>query len=301
MLDARGRDDVLIIVKIETPEALDNLQDIMQAADGVMVARGDLGVEISLANVPRVQRDIINRAKVTFGKAEKDYDVGPKFVIVATQMLESMITDVQPLRAEVADINTAVIEGADGIMTSAETIDAEDTTEVVRRMAEIAREAERERDDMLELGYKEPQIEEEEVCDKRAALYLGLAESACILAQNKKSPAIVVSTWSGRGAKIISSLKPRPKIIAITNNREIMPHMLAYSGIYPVLIEPPPSIAQSGATEDYLKLIQQVLQEIGICKKGEVDVVTFFGIELDKPPIGPDTVSNTVRLFRTTS
>jgi pyruvate kinase len=306
MLEARGRDDILVIVKIETPEALDRLQGIMEAADGVMVARGDLGVEISLANVPRAQRDIINKAKVTYGNAEKDYDVGPKFVIVATQMLESMIKDVQPLRAEVADINAAILEGADGIMTSAETIDAEDTIEVVRRMAEIAREAERERDDMLKLGYKkykigERDLEERDLNDRKAALYLGLAESACILAQNKKAPAIVVSTWSGRGAKIISSFNPRPKIIAITDNRKTMVHLLMYSGIYPVLIEPPPSATKAGATEDYLKLMQRALQEIGICKKGDVDVVAFFGIELGKPPIGPDTISNTVRLFRITS
>ena len=286
--------EIPIIAKIETPEALKNLKSIMEITDGVMVARGDLGVEIGLPKIPKAQRDIINIANATFGAASLTHDVGPKFVIVATQMLESMIKDVQPLRAEVADIDTAILEGADAIMTSAETIEAQNPIEVVKRMAEISLETEQERNMR---GYRRPEIEEQTLLDRKAAQYIGLAESACILAQNKQSPYIIVSTWSGRGAKIVSNFNPCPKIIAITNNRTTMAHLLMYCGVYPVLIQPPPEVQNSGSTEVYLEILRNVLKELNVGENGE-DLIAFLGIESDRPPIGPDTVSNTVRLFK---
>lgn len=294
---ARRKRYIPVIAKIETPEALENLKTILEASDGLMVARGDLGVEISLAKVPKEQRRIIRQSVMSYGEAKGDYDVGPKFVIVATQMLESMITDVQPLRAEVSDINTAIYEGADAIMTSAETINAEEPIEVVKRMAEIAREAEVERDDNLECGYRRPEIDEQSLKDRIAAQYFGLAESACILAQNKSSPAIVVSSWSGRGAKIISSFIPRPMILAITDNESTIKHLLMYKGICPVLIKPARYTKHPASMRKHLRLMQEVLRELYKSSKGKMEIVGFFGIDFEKPPTGKGTVSNTLRLF----
>jgi len=293
----QARRYIPVIAKIETPEAVNNLEAIVDASDGVMVARGDLGVELSLAKVPSLQRHIISQSTVTYGEARKDFDVGPKFAIVATQMLESMITDVQPLRAEVSDINTAIYEGADAIMTSAETINAEEPLEVVKRMAEIAREAERERDESLKSGYKKPEIDEQDLKDRIAAQYFGLAESACILAQNKSSPVIAVSTWSGRGAKIISSFNPRPRIIAITDNETTMKHLLMFCGVCPVLIKSARYTKHPASVGKYLRLIHEVLRELYKGSDGKTEIVGFFGIDFNEPPTGKGTISNTVRLF----
>ena len=283
--------EIPIIAKIETPEALANLARIMKAADGAMVARGDLAVEISMSRVPKAQRKIINLAGITYaGHRKRTYDKGPKFVIVATQMIESMIKEVQPLRAEVTDINNAVREGADAIMTSAETIESADPLEVVKRMAEIAQEAEKERD---ELGHTVPKIKTK--LDKKDAGYLGLAESACILAKNRNSPAIVVSTYTGRGAKILSSFKPCPWIIALTTQKETAFNLLAYSGVCPVLIDLPNG--KEVNTESYLEKMRQILQKLGVGKSGE-EIVAFFGITPGELPIGPHMESNSIRLFR---
>lgn len=284
--------EVPIVAKLETREALNNLAEIVQAADGAMVARGDLGVEISMEKVPKAQRDIINMASLTYSHdSGGTYDKGPKFVIVATQMMESMIREVQPLRAEVTDINTAVREGADGIMTSAETIEAEDPVEVVKRMVEIAKEAEKERDG---LGYRKPEIGSASLADIDAR-YLGLAESACILAQNRNSPAIVVSTYSGRGAKILSSFRPAPQIIALTSQRETAFNLLLYSGVCPVLIDL--SWRKKINTEAYMDLVREVLEGLRIGKEGD-EVACFFGIKPGQSPIGPEMSSNTIRLFK---
>lgn len=283
--------EIPLIAKLETQEALDNLDEIMEAADGAMVARGDLAVEISMEKVPKAQREIIGTAGITYGLSrDRIYNKGPKFVIVATQMIEGMIQDVQPLRAEVADINYAILEGTDAIMTSAETIKAEDPIEVVKRMVEIAQEAENERE---EWGYRKPKIKIKNFTDIDNQ-YLGLAESACILAENRNSAEIVVSTYSGRGAKILSSFKPRAQIIALTTQRRTVYNLLLYSGICPVLINLPDN--DEIDTESYLDKMRNVLHELGLDEKGD-EIVGFFGIQPGLHPLGPDLKSNTIRLF----
>lgn len=291
------RRKVFTIAKIETPEALKDLHNIVAEADGVMVARGDLAVEIPMEQVPKVQRDIINLAHRTFGRGDVHrgdsiHEKGPKFVIVATQLIESMKEKAQPLRAEVADIHYAVRDGADAIMTSAETAQAVNPVPVIEKMASIAREAETE-DDRIYAPGRRSILAQASVTgiDSR---YIALGEAACILAHNRASNAIVVSTYSGRGAKVVSGLRPRATIVAVTTRRETVYNLLAFSGVCPVLVE-----AGGGrplTVEEYVTFMQELLREIGL-ERGLEEVVGFFGLDFEKPPTGPETTSNTIRLF----
>jgi len=140
--DRLGGRPILIVSKIEKPEGYDNIDAILDVSDGVMVARGDLGVEISLEKVPRIQKSIIRRARRK-----------GRFVITATQMLESMIENPTPTRAEVSDVFNAIYDGTDAVMLSAETSVGKYPVEAVKMMTRIAAESE---DSIRRKGYQDP-------------------------------------------------------------------------------------------------------------------------------------------------
>ena len=205
-----------IIAKLEKPSALDNLDEILQVADGVMVARGDMGVELSPQQVPTAQKRIIaaaNRQR--------------KIVITATQMLESMMTNPLPTRAEASDVANAIYDGSDAVMLSGETATGEYPIESVRMMAAISKEA-------------EAHIEEwgrwhgahESTSDDSVAL----ARAACELATDRDVSAIAIFTLTGRNARIMSKARPRVPILAFTPDQKTYQRLPLLWGVAPYLI-----------------------------------------------------------------
>ena len=193
--------DLLIISKIETRAAVENLQEIVDATDVIMVARGDLAVETSPESVPGIQRKLIQMGKVA-----------RKPVIVATQMLESMMQSTQPLRAEVSDVATAVMEQADAVMTSGETAMGLYPVETVQMMKRIILRTERE-DQAHRVSRKED--------FGFAASGNAISAAAVVLARQLPAKIILASTTSGQTARNISSLRPDVPVIMATNKRRV--------------------------------------------------------------------------------
>jgi pyruvate kinase len=204
-----------IVAKIEKPEALDNLDEILEAADGVMVARGDLGVELALTRVPGAQKTIIERARFR-----------GKFVITATQMLESMIQHPTPTRAEVNDVANAIFDGTDAVMLSAETASGQHPIEAVRMMAAIAREAE---SFLGQRAFPEPPLGENATHAEivaEAAYHSGLSASV---------KAIAVFTASGETVRLIARFRPRVPIFAFCETVAASRELSVIYGAHPVV------------------------------------------------------------------
>jgi pyruvate kinase len=209
LIAAKGK-DTPVIAKIEKPEALRNFKKILEATDGVMVARGDLGVEIEPEKVPIYQKKIIqacNRA----GKP----------VITATQMLDSMIRNPRPTRAETSDVANAIIDGTDAIMLSAETASGDFPIESVETMDRIAKDVE-----SSGLYVADAQF------NALSTTAQAVAESSCRTAVTLKAKAIVVFTRSGSTAALISAFRPSTKIIAFTASTEIRRRLSIYWGVH---------------------------------------------------------------------
>ena len=205
---------VPIIAKIERPTAVENLGEILELAQGVMVARGDLGLEMPLEQVPRVQKEIIRRARAS-GRP----------VIVATQVLESMRVEPRPTRAEVSDAANAVGEGADAIMLAGETAVGAWPTKTVQTLAAIILEAERTPSERVPL-----------VHDPSGALHgRALCEAAVTLASTGRADAIVAVTREGKTARLLSALRPDTLVIAATANETVAATLALYRGITPVI------------------------------------------------------------------
>jgi pyruvate kinase len=206
-----------IVAKIETVEAYENLDEIIAAADGVMIARGDYGVTAGLARVPLMQKDTIRRATRA-----------GKLVITATQMLESMITVPVPTRAEVADVANAVIDGTSAVMLSAETSVGQHPVEAVRAMSVIAEAAEQSPD----LRHR----------TRRGDVHAGTPAAAVMhaavdLADELDAAAIVVPTATGGSVRACSKYRPRPPIIALTHDPDVAEQLTLEWGVYPVVAD----------------------------------------------------------------
>lgn len=198
------KSEAKIIAKIETPEAIENLDEIIAATDGVMVARGDLAVELPAEDVPHLQKMMIKKCNI----------VG-KPVIVATQMLESMISVPSPTRAEVADVTNAILDGADAVMLSAETAVGSFPLEVVRTMAAIAARTEK-----IMLG---SEIADDEI--HKARKVNAVSASAIQIAKNTGAVAIIALSESGFTARKLSRYRPTQPIIALTPHRQTHLHL----------------------------------------------------------------------------
>lgn len=207
-----------IISKIEKPEAVQNIESILEKSYGIMVARGDLGVEMPFEKLPAVQKKLISVAA----------DAG-KPVITATQMLDSMIRNPVPTRAEVTDVANAIFDGTDAVMLSGETASGAYPIEAVRAMAKIALAAEK------ELPYSEV-IHINPVSTGSSVDILSLV--ACEMAYEMKAEAIVSFTSSGRSAQAISNYRPSQIVVAATETEEVARKMLLSWGTYPVVIKP---------------------------------------------------------------
>jgi len=254
-----------IVAKIEKGEALKNIDEIIGEADVIMVARGDLGVECPTQDVPIAQKLICKKA-----------NAAGKPVIIATQMLESMIENPRPTRAEANDVANAVLDGADAVMLSGETSVGKYVVGVVETMDMIIRRAEQECHDRLDLP--------EEASDMQSAVFKALGRSACVLAKQIGAAAIVPITHSGETAKTIAKYRPQGKIIAVTDRERIRRRLNLIWGVRSILV---PKIADTDTT---LESIRQELLKSGYVKKGDYVVMTA-GI-----PLLARGTTNTVRV-----
>ncbi len=229
-----------IIAKIEKPEAWEQLNEILAESDGVMVARGDLGVEMAFEKVPFIQKAIIERARQT-----------GKFVITATQMLESMIESPVPTRAEVSDVANAIFDGTDAVMLSAETSAGKYPVESAATMARIAVETE---SSIRPRGYQDlpPRI--------NPSIAEILADAAYHSARSANVAAIVVMTTSGSTARLIARYRPPVPIYAFTNSVEVARQLSLIYGVR-VLVTP-----TEPTTEEMLTVMDRTLLERGLLK-----------------------------------
>jgi pyruvate kinase len=234
--------DVPIIAKIEKPEGYDNVQEILQVAEGVMVARGDLGVEISLERVPPMQKSIIRRARRE-----------GNFVITATQMLESMIQNPTPTRAEVSDVANAIYDGTDAVMLSAETSVGAYPVQTVQYMARIAHEAER---SINKRGFQDPPPHNEPSTPQV------VADMAYHAARLSKAAAVVVFTSTGRSARLVSRYRPPVPIFAVTPSERAARALSICYGVIPIVAPHAKSTDQMLGQLDKM-LIDQRLLNVG--------------------------------------
>jgi len=242
----KRRKELPIIAKIEKPEALDDIDEILDEVEGVMVARGDLGVEVSPEEVPIIQKTLINKAN------ERG-----KLVITATQMLESMTVHTRPTRAEATDVANAVIDGTDALMLSAETATGEYPLDAVKMMDRIIRYTESE---------IRPQTTERRL--QTTDFSEAVAEAACTAAEDIKARAIVAFTQSGFTARLVSKFRPKVQIIAFTPYIEVKHRMALYWGVTPVFMR------HLSNTDEMIKEVEKSLLEARIAKKGENIVIT---------------------------
>ncbi len=213
MAKYKKRNPPLIIAKIEKPEALTDINNIIEATDAVMVARGDLGIEIPMENVPLIQKMIINKCLHA-----------SKPIIVATQMMESMIHNFNPTRAEVSDVANSVMDGADAVMLSGETSVGDHPLKVVEMVRKIIKQVE----SFEGIFYKENPPDE---LNSPRFITDSVIYSACILAQQVHASAIVSMTHSGYSAIKISSHRPKSQIFVFTNNHAILSKLSLVWGV----------------------------------------------------------------------
>jgi pyruvate kinase len=232
-----------IIAKIETAEALENLDSIIDSADAVMIARGDLGVQMPIEDVPLIQKDIVRRCN-TIGKP----------VIVATQMLESMTRRPRPTRAEAADIANAVLDGADALLLSGETAIGEYPLKAVETLHKVALAAE---------TIQQPPRQYGDVTSIADAV----SRSACETARSVGAKAIICWTISGKSAGLLSRYRPQATIIAASDRQDIMRRLTLWNSVQPMLIHAPQDTDALIAST-----VKSAIQH-GMVRKGEVIVI----------------------------
>lgn len=249
----------LLIAKLEKPEALDELEDILDVVDGVMVARGDLGVELPPERVPSLQKLIIRAANAR-----------AKLVITATQMLESMIQNPLPTRAEASDVANAVFDGTDAVMLSAETASGDYPGEAVAMMARIVLEAE---SHYLEWGSRQ---------DGRAGLgesdAASMARAANALAKDPEVRAVSVFTMQGRSAWLMSKARPSKRILAFTPQNATFNQLAFLWGVEPHLIK------YANTLDDMLSDVDAALLKSGIQSGQQVVLICGYPIGEQRPP-----------------
>jgi len=265
VLRAAGRRSP-IIAKIETAEAIENLEGILKAADGIMVARGDLGVEMGPERVPLLQKQAISAANAQ-----------GKLVITATEMLETMISAPRPTRAEASDVANAVLDGTDALMLSGETAIGAHPTLAVRTMAAIIEETER-----------------SDYCRKcRSPASLGLhmsadaiAKAAVVAAQEIKADAVVCYTETGMTARILSEYRPEQPIVALTTSEQQYRALALEWGVIPRKIEIAPSVSEM------TERASREVMELGLGRPGGWIAVTM------SLPAGYGHPTNVLKLHR---
>ncbi len=249
IITASGK-DIRIVAKIEKPEAVRNIDDIIDVTDAIMVARGDLGVEIMLEEVPMVQKSIVMKCKA---KA--------KPVIIATQMMESMIENPRPTRAETGDVANAVLDGADALMLSGETAVGAYPVEVIKSMVNTIASVER-KSERIYFNHYLP--------DENSSLYLNdtVILSACRMAKAAHAKAITGMTQKGYTAFRMSSHRPKGHIFIFSDNRPFLSTMNLIWGVRGVYYN------SETTTDDTIDDIERILKERGYVKPGDTFIST---------------------------
>jgi pyruvate kinase len=258
--------DAAIVAKIERPEALRDIDAILDAADAIMVARGDLGVEIPLEEVPAVQRTLLHAANGAVKPA-----------ITATQMLESMVTHPRPTRAEATDVHVAVTQLTDAVMLSAETAVGAYPADAVRAMAKIALAAET---DPALLGA--PRARTDVARDATEAV----AQAACEIASELKVRAIVCSTSSGFTPRVVAKYRPDVPIVALSHDARVRRRLSLTWGVDPVASPPIRS------TDEMLATATRIVIDAGVARLGDLVVITA-GV-----PVGVPGHTNLIKVHR---
>ena len=256
---------VPLIAKIERPEAVERLEEIIDVADGIMVARGDLGVELGAEKVPLIQKRCIDATNAR-----------GKLVIVATQMLESMIQSPRPTRAEASDVANAVLDGTDALMLSGETAAGRYPLLAVRTMSQIIREIESSQR-FHALTVSTPALD---LPISTAAV----AHAAAVVAGQLHAPAIAVVSHSGGAARLLSEYRPEARIIAFSDRPETYRQLALYWGVTP---ERAPEATN---TDEMIAAVARRLVEAGHLKPGEQAVITM-GV-----PLGSGAQTNLLKL-----
>ena len=238
-----------IIAKIENSDGVNNIDEILEVADGIMVARGDMGVEIPFELIPSIQKSLIR----------KGYNAG-KQVITATQMLESMITHVRPTRAEITDVANAIYDGTSAIMLSGETAAGKHPVEAVRTMALIAETTEN------DINYANRLKSRPD--DKDKNITNAISHAACTTAHDLGAKAIVTVTKTGGTAKMLSKFRPSCPIIGCTPNPTVCRQMNLSWGVTPLMMD------EKSSTDELLDGAIDAAVEHGLLKEGDVTVIT---------------------------
>ena len=244
-----GGDDMRIIAKIENQEGVENLDEILAAADGIMVARGDLGVEIPAARVPILQKQMIR----------KGLQLG-KLVITATQMLDSMMRNPRPTRAEVSDIANAVYDGTSCVMLSGETAGGKYPIEALQTMASIVTETE----DAIDYWH---QFEKQRVLPA-ANINDAVTHTCCLTAKDLDAKAILAATSSGHSAQMICRFRPACPIAALTMREKVRRQLNLSWGVIPFLT------GEVNSTDRIFSLTTDVAVKEGLVQTGDIVVIT---------------------------
>ncbi|MDO5713009.1 MAG: pyruvate kinase [Tissierellia bacterium] len=265
ILEDAGNFDIQIIAKIENQEGVENMDEIIAVADGIMVARGDLGVEIETEAIPLVQKELI-RKSVEHAKP----------VITATQMLDSMMRNPRPTRAEVTDVANAIFDGTSAIMLSGETASGKYPVEAVRTMKQIALKTE------SALSY-------EELLEKRSqeisnTTTNSIGKSTCFIAKELDAKAIITATSSGYTSRAISKFKPKAPIIAATTSQKVLRQLSLDWGVYGILAP------YSATTDSVISVSIEEAKKEGFIKEGDLVVLTA-GL-----PVGLSGTTNLIKV-----
>lgn len=260
-----GPDAPHIIAKIEKPQAIDHLADIVAAADGIMLARGDLGVEMPAERVPILQKQAIDLT-----------NAAGKPTIIATQMLESMTQNPRPTRAEASDVATAVFDGADAVMLSGETASGRYPIEAVRIMSRIIEEAEASR-----YALRSPRTDRPPL--GRLMFPMAIAKSAAVAAEELAVEVIACFTVSGRSARLIMAHRPRRPIVAFTPSRRTFARMALYWGVSPRMAE------LRTDTDDLILGVEEALRAEAFAQDGD-HILIVMGI-----PVGSNMPTNMIK------
>ena len=257
ILEKNGGHDIKIIAKIENQQGVDNIDSIIEAADGIMIARGDMGVEIPLEDVPVIQKDII--AKV--------YSAG-KQVITATQMLDSMIKNPRPTRAETTDVANAIYQGTSAIMLSGETAAGKYPIEALKTMVKIAVRTEADVDYNKQFSTSSK--------DHATNVTTAISHATCMTAIDLNAKAIIAVTRSGNTARMVSKYRPGCQIIACTPDERTWRQMNLIWGVTPLLTK------EEYSMEILLLHATEAAEEKGYVKEGDIVVLTV-GVPLGHP------------------
>ena len=265
LINKHGDYKIPIVAKIEKPEGVKNIDEIVQACDGLMVARGDLGVEIPAHEVPLIQKELVLKAK----KARIP-------VIIATQMMETMISSLTPTRAEVNDVANSVMDGADAVMLSGETSVGKYPVEVIQKMSEIIRSVEHSK--LITVPHDPPHIKTKRYITKSVCYH------AALMANEIDAKAICTLTNSGYTAFQISAWRPDAKILAFTSNKRILTQLSLLWGVNAYYYD------KFVSTDDTVEDVNQIAKDKKVVKKGD------FVVNLAAMPIGNKGMVNTLRV-----